>query len=236
MGRIFDMNNKFFRFMSKVADLCILNIICVVCCIPVITAGASITAMYYVTLKMVRNEEAYIVRSFFKSFKQNFKQGFLIELIIGVVAALLIADIRICYMWAKADGGVPIRLLMFAAIGLLLVLSAVALYAFPMLSKFENTVIGILKNALLLCMHHLPQTLIMLFITYGLIVFSINYFTAFIVTIPLILYIDSYVLSRIFLIYVKKSQEENAVKQALEDIENGHQQESSESSESDEEK
>ena len=134
-------------------------------------------------------------------------------------------------MWAKADGGVPIRLLMFAAIGLLLVLSAVALYAFPMLSKFENTVIGILKNALLLCMHHLPQTLIMLFIT-----FSINYFTAFIVTIPLILYIDSYVLSRIFLIYVKKSQEENAVKQALEDIENGHQQESSESSESDEEK
>ena len=236
MGRIFDMNNKFFSFMSKVADLCILNIICVVCCIPVITAGASITAMYYVTLKMVRNEEAYIVRSFFKSFKQNFKQGFLIELIIGVVAALLIADIRICYMWAKADGGVPIRLLMFAAIGLLLVLSAVALYAFPMLSKFENTVIGILKNALLLCMHHLPQTLIMLFITYGLIVFSINYFTAFIVTIPLILYIDSYVLSRIFLIYVKKSQEENSVKQALEDIENGHQQESSESSESDEEK
>ena len=60
MGRIFDMNNTFFRFMSKVADLCILNIICVICCIPVITAGASITAMYYVTLKMVRNEEAYI--------------------------------------------------------------------------------------------------------------------------------------------------------------------------------
>ena len=56
MGRIFDMNNTFFRFMSKVADLCILNIICVICCIPVITAGASITAMYYVKLKMVRNE------------------------------------------------------------------------------------------------------------------------------------------------------------------------------------
>ena len=56
MGRIFDMDNKFFWFMSKVADLCILNIICVVCCIPIITAGASITAMYYVTLKMLRNE------------------------------------------------------------------------------------------------------------------------------------------------------------------------------------
>ena len=89
MGRIFDMNNTFFRFMSKVADLCILNIICVICCIPVITAGASITAMYYVTLKMVRNEDAYIVRSFFKSFKQNFKQATIINLIMLLIGVVL---------------------------------------------------------------------------------------------------------------------------------------------------
>ena len=73
MGRFFNMDNKFFTVMGRIADLCILNIICLVCCIPIVTAGASITAMYYVTLKMVRNEEAYIVRSFFKSFKDVFK-------------------------------------------------------------------------------------------------------------------------------------------------------------------
>ena len=61
MGRLFDMNNKFFTFMSRVADLCILNVLCIIFCIPVITAGASITAMFYVTMKMVRNEEAYMV-------------------------------------------------------------------------------------------------------------------------------------------------------------------------------
>lgn len=234
---MFSIEGKFFKALTKAGDFLILGFLGFVFSIPVITMGASITAMFYVGMKLVRDEEGYVFKGFIKSFKQNFKQGFLIELIIGVVAALLIADIRICYMWAKADGRSSSKdFLCLRQYGLLLVLSAVALYAFPMLSKFENTVIGILKNALLLCMHHLPQTLIMLFITYGLIVFSINYFTAFIVTIPLILYIDSYVLSRIFLIYVKKSQEENAVKQALEDIENGHQQESSESSESDEEK
>ena len=95
MGRIFDMDNKFFRFMSKVADLCILNIICVVCCIPVITAGASITAMYYVTLKMVRNEEAYILRSFFKSFKQNFKQATIINLIMLLIGVVLYVDLNV---------------------------------------------------------------------------------------------------------------------------------------------
>lgn len=89
MGRFFSMDNKFFTFMNKVADLCILNIICLVCCIPIVTAGASITAMYYVTLKMVRNEEAYIVRSFFKSFKDNFKQATIINLIMIAVGAVL---------------------------------------------------------------------------------------------------------------------------------------------------
>ena len=89
MGRFFSMDNKFFTFMNKVADLCILNIICLVCCIPIVTAGASITAMYYVTLKMVRNEEAYIVRSFFKSFKDNFKQATIINLIMIAVGAIL---------------------------------------------------------------------------------------------------------------------------------------------------
>ena len=67
MGRLFNMDNKFFTFMSRVADLCILNVLCIIFCIPVITAGASITAMFYVTMKMVRNEEAYIVKGFFKS-------------------------------------------------------------------------------------------------------------------------------------------------------------------------
>lgn len=89
------MDNKFFTFMNKVADLCILNIICLVCCIPIVTAGASITAMYYVTLKMVRNEEAYIVRSFFKSFKDNFKQATIINLIMIAVGAILYLDLNV---------------------------------------------------------------------------------------------------------------------------------------------
>ncbi len=75
MNRFFNMDNKFFVFMGRVADLLLLNFLCILCCIPVVTAGASITALYYVTLKMARDEESYIARSFFHSFKQNFKQA-----------------------------------------------------------------------------------------------------------------------------------------------------------------
>ena len=89
MDRIFNMDNKFFVFMGRVADLMILNILCIICCIPIITIGASVTAMYYVTLKMARNEESYIVRSFFKSFKENFKQATVIWLVALVAGILL---------------------------------------------------------------------------------------------------------------------------------------------------
>ena len=81
MGNFFSMDSKFFTFMGKVADLMILNVLCIICCIPIVTAGPAITAMFYVTLKMVRNEESYIVKGFFKSFKENLKQGILINLI-----------------------------------------------------------------------------------------------------------------------------------------------------------
>ena len=63
MDRIFNMDNKFFTFMSRVADLIILNLLFLLCCIPIVTIGPAITAMYYVTMKMVRNEESYIARS-----------------------------------------------------------------------------------------------------------------------------------------------------------------------------
>ena len=64
MNRFFNMDNKFFVFMGRVADLLLLNFLCILCCIPVVTAGASITALSYVTLKMARDEESYIARSF----------------------------------------------------------------------------------------------------------------------------------------------------------------------------
>lgn len=67
--------------MGRAADLMILNIVFIICCLPIVTIGASLTALHYVTLKMVRNEESYIVKSFFKSFKQNFKQATIINLI-----------------------------------------------------------------------------------------------------------------------------------------------------------
>lgn len=160
MGRFFNMDNKFFVFMGKIADLCMLNLLCIICCIPIVTAGASLTALYYVTLKMVRNEEAYIFRSFFKSFKENFKQATIINVIMLIVAVLLYLDTNIAGNMGQTTG--KILRMIFAVFTLLYVM--VLLYVYPVLAKFYNSIKNTFKNAFLMAIRHLPFTILMLLI------------------------------------------------------------------------
>ena len=150
MDRFFNMDNKFFTFMSRVADLIILNLLCIVCCIPVVTIGPSIAAMFYVTLKMVRNEESYIVRGFFKSFKQNLKQGIVINLIMLAAALLLYFDISIC----RSTPGTIGKVLMVLFMMILVVYLMIFLY-------IKNT----FTNAFLMSIRHLPYTALMILVT-----------------------------------------------------------------------
>ena len=98
MGELFNLDNPVWSFMGKVADLIILNILAVICSLPIFTIGASWTALYFVTIRMVRKEESYIVKDFFRSFKENFKQATTIWLIVLVMSAVLAGDIIICRM------------------------------------------------------------------------------------------------------------------------------------------
>ena len=161
MNRFFNMDNKFFVFMGRVADLLLLNFLCILCCIPVVTAGASITALYYVTLKMARDEESYIARSFFHSFKQNFKQATIINIIMLLTAAVLFIDLRI----ARAGSGAMYKGLFSLFIAFALIYAMILLYIYPILSKFFNSVKNTFVNAFLMSVRHLPLTLLMLVIS-----------------------------------------------------------------------
>ena len=197
--------------MSKVADLCILNIICVVCCIPVITAGASITAMYYVTLKMVRNEEAYILRSFFKSFKQNFKQATIINLIMLLIGVVLYVDLNV----SKAMQGGAGQIFQIIFMAFVLIYFILFLYVYPVLARFYNTIKNTIKNALFMAIRHLPYTVVMVLIAVcPLLLLLVKSYqiqsTLFVLFLlmgfALIAYCNSYFLAKIFDIYMPKEE------------------------------
>ncbi len=166
MRSIFDMDSGFFRALSRVADLMILNLIFVACCIPVVTIGPALTAMYYVTLKMVENEEGYILRGFFKSFRQNFRQALIIWLIFLLLGFLLVIDLLIL----RNSPGLVLQIMRVFIMATFVVYFMAMTYVFPTLAKFDNTVRATMKNALFMSILDFPRTVIMLVIT-GLSIF-----------------------------------------------------------------
>lgn len=158
MGRLFDLDSPVFSFLSKMADLIYLNILTFICCIPIITVGASMTALNYVVLKMVRNEEGYITRSFFKSFKQNFKQATVIWLMILAATAVLAGDAFIL----SYSGLVFPSWLRIAVTVVGVVLMFTLMHVFPVLSRFENSIKNTFKNSLFMGILTFPKTLLMM--------------------------------------------------------------------------
>lgn len=144
-------------FLGRVADLVILNLITLLCCVPVITAGASLTAMHYVCLKMVRGEDAHYIRKFFRSFKQNFRQATLSWLIFLLVYVVTAVDVFLIRNNRNYFPSVLSYMIVAAAFLVFLVM----LYVFPLQSHFENTVGGTLRNAAILAVSNLPKTILM---------------------------------------------------------------------------
>lgn len=173
MGKVFDLDSPVMRFLNRVADLIILNILMIVCCIPVITVGAAYTAMHYVVLKMIRDEEGYLVRGFFKSFARNFKQATVLWLIMLLVIAVYVGDILIFnYSGLEFPKAVVIAVIAVAVVFLM-----VAVYIFPVLARFDNTNKNIIKNAFLLAIANLPKTIVM--IVFYALPFVIGYFSTY---------------------------------------------------------
>lgn len=156
--KFFDLDSPLMRILSKFADLMWLNILTMICCIPVVTVGASLTALHYMALKIVRDEECYITRGFFKSFKENFKQATIIWLIMLVLFLILGGDYYIIKNSDIEINNVLQTAIMAAGVVILFTFVCV----FPFLAKFENTVMNTIKNAFFMSVLQFPKTILMI--------------------------------------------------------------------------
>jgi len=116
------------------------------------------TALHYSVLKIVRNEDGYVVRGFFKSFKQNFRQATIIWLLFLLAFGLLVVDLYALNILAIPYAS-ELKIVVMAA-GILVLLAFV--YVFPLLAKFDNTVFRTIKNAFGLSIIRFPRTLIII--------------------------------------------------------------------------
>ena len=186
MKDIFNMDSPLMLGLTKLANLLWLNLLTLLCCVPIITAGAAFTALDSMCLKLVRNEEGYIVKGYFKAFKENFKQSTILWLLLILAYGIIISDIYVIN-----NAGVSFPLIVNIAIVIVCALvTFTAMFLFPMQAKFENPIKITIINAMKASLMNFPQTLIMVIV---LLIFPVLiYFFSNFITLALLFAFSSH--------------------------------------------
>lgn len=198
-------DNVIVRALNKICDMVCLNILWLVCCIPVFTIGASTTALYTVMMKMVKNEEGYIFRGFFKAFKENFKQSTVMWIILCLLGIVCFIDYRVAGLIA-GTAGMVLRVIFFL-FGFFIL--SVVIYVFPLTARYENTIRATFRNAMLLTIGRFPYTLLMVAVLVIAVLASLWNSVTLMFAIPLwfliggslLAWINSFILWRVFRIF-----------------------------------
>lgn len=156
MGRIFDINSKFMQIAMKGADLIILNVLTLLCCIPILTIGPAFAAMHYTLLKLYRDEEGGIFKTFFHGFAANFRQGVALTFVYLLFFGILFLD----YQFGSRTEGI-MRFVLYALPFLALIGGLSLCWVFPLLSRYQNTVFGTIKTTLAATLAHPFKSLMM---------------------------------------------------------------------------
>lgn len=212
MNGIFSIDGPVGRALSRFTDLLTLSVLWIVCSIPLVTLGASTTALYTMTLRIVRNEEGKISDGFLRAFKENFKNATIIHLILAAFTFLI-------SFYVTVIGVLPEGMQTFfygASLLFILLLLMEIQFVYPVQARFENTIWNVMKIAWLMAAGHLPVFLLTVLIT-GLPVWTlllntglfIRMLPAWILVGPgLIAWLNSYLFQYCFKKYIPSDQEE----------------------------
>ena len=150
---LFDPNSAFSRGMERVWTLVVLNVLWVLCSLPVVTIGPSTAALYQVLGKVIQGEDSHTARKFFAAWRENFKCALLVWLPMLAVLVLCGFDL---YFAVLNDRFLWKLLAVFA-----LQLAAVELtFVFPLMARYQNTWRSHMKNAMLVGVGNLPRMLL----------------------------------------------------------------------------
>lgn len=151
----FRIDSPLMQTLSDIVDLMLLNMLTIICCIPIVTIGPAVTALCDVTYRIHR-DEGRIWSHYFQAFKNNFKQALLIWLILLPIGVLVVSSV---IAYSMLD--IPANNVLQGLTLMMAILWAMEItWVFPLQSRFENTVRETLRNALLCSLAYLPRTVL----------------------------------------------------------------------------
>ena len=158
MYKLLDPNSRFGHFIWRCTDLICINIMTLLCSLPIVTFGAAMSAMYYALYMMKREEGGSVIKCFFRSFRINITKGIVLSLIYILFFGILVLDVVLGY----GSPNQAFKLVLYAIPTVFLVGASVYSWTFPLLSLFNNSVFTTIKNALAISIAHPWKTLLMI--------------------------------------------------------------------------
>ncbi len=146
MNKVFNIENRFMNFLNFFGKLTVLNILWLICCLPVITIGASTSAMYSVMYKVVKDTDLFLIKDFFVSFKKNFIQSTVLWIILFAMGIIFSFDLRYAL---SGEGTIRNFFIFVGVIGLAITL-VLFMYTFALQARFDNKIITYIKNSFLI--------------------------------------------------------------------------------------
>ena len=205
MGKFFDQSNPFWRFVNKTTDIIFMNMLFLLCCLPVITIGPAYTALYYTLMKSVRRERGYAAKNFFHSFLQNIKQGLISWIIILAVAFGGIYGV--VSLWGRTEETEQGLLTFWVSVFVLLFLIIMTIYLFPVLSRFNFSLGQLFSFSMVIAFKYILTTIALLLMLAATVALCYLSTPLFVFIMPaLFVFGSSFLIERIFKIYMPQMQ------------------------------
>lgn len=206
MERFFSLDNPVWNFLGKTWDVLWVSILWFVCSIPIVTLGASTSALYYVGLKLTKNEEGYVTKQFFHAFKQNLKPGTILGVMAMAFGVLWAFNIR--FYAGKEDSLYKVMFILMLVVGWMYIITIH--YLFAALAQFHNTIKGYIKFSFMLAVQKLGWTFLMIIINV-LIILATSLFLPLILVLPgLIVVTNCSIINRCFKPYIVQDEDQTA--------------------------
>lgn len=204
MSKLFSYDNPIWRWMGRVADMFLLSVVWTVCSLPVVTIGASTSALYYVTLKMARNHDGYLVRSYLKAFRENLGQATILWLY--VLAAGLFLGSGMYWIYGMESGTAGVMFWMFFVLSVLYLFVAVMI--FPLQARIQAGAGKVCFLAFMISIKNFSWVLLMLVTIICIMALAIFVFWPILfVAVGTIAYVHAFILE--WIIYPKYEFHEN---------------------------
>lgn len=172
-------DNSILNGLARAFDVILTTVLFCVCCLPVVTAGASAAAMYATMIAVENDSCSGVIRHFFGAFRDNFRQATILWLLDALVGLVVLGDILVCWGF-DMEAGAALSVMQGLTVFCTALYAAVSIYVFSGIATYHVTWKQAITNGLILTMRKLPMTLCLLLIQAAMVAaIAVLWFFAF---------------------------------------------------------